>query len=211
MIEAYTSANGGGGSEKDVNTGRGVILRVPVLYGDTEEGFGNKESAVNTLLDTVWKAAELPAGSEPSPLKMDDWSQRYPTNTEDVARVIQDIALLYTSSSPSGSSNNLSLPQILQFSAEERFTKYEICRLLAEILDVDIEGKLIGDRPPEEGAAEGGGGGAGAGAGAGAGNTSVQRPYDTHLSTKALKDFGVNVYAQDFRAWWRWRLRAFRK
>lgn len=203
MIEAYTSANGGGGSEKDVVTGRGVILRVPVLYGDTEEAFGNKESAVNTLLDTVWKAAELPAG-EP-PLKMDDWSQRYPTNTEDVARVIQDIALLYTSSPPSGSSNNLSLPQILQFSAEERFTKYEICGLLAEILDVDIEGKLIGDRPPEE---EGAGG---AGAGASAGNASVQRPYDTHLSTKVLEDLGVNVYAQDFRAWWRWRLRAFRK
>lgn len=31
---------------------RGVVLRVPVLYGETESG--NKESAVNVLLDLVW-------------------------------------------------------------------------------------------------------------------------------------------------------------
>ena len=35
-------------------SGLGVILRVPVLYGPTQEG--NKESAVNTLMDSLTKA-----------------------------------------------------------------------------------------------------------------------------------------------------------
>lgn len=53
-------------------TGLGVVLRVPVLYGDAEMP---GESAVNVLLDTVWKAQE--AGAK---IKMDHWALRYPTN-----------------------------------------------------------------------------------------------------------------------------------
>lgn len=48
------------------------------------------------------------------------------SNTADVARVLKDIATKYTTK---GSS---SLPKILQFTAEERMTKYEICQILAE-------------------------------------------------------------------------------
>lgn len=61
--------------------GKGVILRVPVLYGEAES---NKESAVNVLMDTVLKV-----GNEGAEIKMDHWAIRYPTNTEDVARVLQ--------------------------------------------------------------------------------------------------------------------------
>ena len=60
--------------------GRGVVLRVPVLYGEVEGG-RNGESAVNVLMDVVLgkgKAGEV---------GMDHWALRYPTNTEDVARV----------------------------------------------------------------------------------------------------------------------------
>ena len=214
VLEAYRASSDDeqtSGTEVEPVGGKTVVVRVPVLYGDvesSESGMGNKESAVNTLLDTVWKAATLPTGS--SPLKIDDWSQRYPTNTEDVARVLRDIATQYTAapSSSSASVNDqprraVALPQILQFSAEERFTKYEICKVLAEILDVSLEGKLVGEQPPEEEDAGGGGGGGGGG--------GVQRPYDTHLSTASLKDLGISVNAQDFRAWWRWRVKAFRK
>lgn len=42
-------------------------------------------------------------------------------------------------------------------------------------------------------------------------NASVQRPYDCHLSTKALQDLGILVEAMDFVAWWRRELGAFRK
>ena len=40
---------------------------------------------------------------------------------------------------------------------------------------------------------------------------TVQRPYDTHLSTRELQDLGISVATQDFVAWWRWNVRAFRK
>ena len=46
---------------------------------------------------------------------------------------------------------------------------------------------------------------------AGAGAGAVQRPYDTHLSTRELQDLGISVATLDFVAWWRWNVRAFRK
>lgn len=52
--------------------GLGVVLRVPVLYGDAEMP---AESAVNVLMDSVWKAQQ-----EGTKIKMDHWALRYPTN-----------------------------------------------------------------------------------------------------------------------------------
>ncbi|EGO60903.1 hypothetical protein NEUTE1DRAFT_57815 [Neurospora tetrasperma FGSC 2508] len=161
--------------------GLGVVMRVPVLYGKTEEG-RNEESAVNVLLDAVLKAQE---GKK---VKMDHWALRFPANTEDVGRVCRDVAVKYLSTSEA---ERTSLPRILQFSGEEQYTKYEMCQLFAEILGVpvdNIEANTEGNDP----------------------NASVQRPYDCHLSTKALKDLGIDVSTQDFAAWWRRELRAFR-
>jgi len=59
--------------------GSAVVLRVPVLYGHAETP---SESAVNVLMDAVWKAQ-----TEGVKVKMDHWAARYPTNTEDVGRV----------------------------------------------------------------------------------------------------------------------------
>lgn len=59
--------------------GSAVVLRVPVLYGHAETP---AESAVNVLMDSVWKAQ-----TEGTEIKMDHWAIRYPTNTEDVGRV----------------------------------------------------------------------------------------------------------------------------
>lgn len=73
MLEEYRKVDGNGGS------GAGVVLRVPVLYGKAEK---NAESAVNVLMDSVMKAQE-----EGAKIIMDHWALRYPTNTEDVARV----------------------------------------------------------------------------------------------------------------------------
>lgn len=67
--------------EKAGKPGWGVVLRVPVLYGEAESP---AESAVNVLTDAVWKAQDKDAG-----IKMDHWAVRYPTNTEDVGRVCQ--------------------------------------------------------------------------------------------------------------------------
>ena len=65
----------------DKSKGWGVVLRVPVLYGEAESP---AESAVNVLMDSVWKAQEKDAA-----VKMDHWALRYPTNTEDVGRVCE--------------------------------------------------------------------------------------------------------------------------
>jgi dTDP-4-dehydrorhamnose reductase len=59
--------------------GLGVVLRVPVLYGNAETP---AESAVNVLMDALWKAQTQ--GIE---VQMDHWAIRYPTNTEDIGRV----------------------------------------------------------------------------------------------------------------------------
>lgn len=165
--------------EEAGKAGLGVVLRVPVLYGDAEMP---AESAVNVLMDSVWKAQEPDAK-----IKMDHWALRYPTNTEDVGRVCQDIAVKYL-----GASDRSALPRILQFSSEDKFTKYEICQIFGEIMGLPItaiEPNTEGNDP----------------------NAAVQRPYDCHLSTAALKQIRIDVSTQDFIGWWRWHVRAFRK
>ncbi|KAI9651136.1 hypothetical protein NHQ30_001173 [Ciborinia camelliae] len=164
--------------EKAGKSGLGVVLRVPVLYGEGEP----EESAVGVLLNSVWKAQEKDAQ-----IKMDAWSLRYPTNTEDVARVLSEIASKYLESQEPSS-----LPRILQFSSEQKFTKYEICQLYAEILGLPLDGMV----PNTEGNDP---------------NATVQRPYDCHLSTKELKKLGINVATMDFTGFWRREMRAFRK
>ena len=72
VLEEYQAAG---------RSGLGVVLRVPVLYGDAETP---EESAVNVLMDVLWKAQSQPQGLK---IRMDHWALRYPTNTADVARV----------------------------------------------------------------------------------------------------------------------------
>ncbi len=71
--------------EKAGKAGWGVVLRVPVLYGEAETP---SESAVNVLMEAVQKAQDADAN-----IKVDHWSIRYPTNTEDVGRVCQGRSL----------------------------------------------------------------------------------------------------------------------
>ena len=126
------------------------------------------------LLDVVWKAQEKRAQ-----ISMDDWAVRYPTNTEDVGRVCHDVAIKYLEAGKERGS----LPRVLQFSSEDAYTKFEICELLAEIMALPLDG-LVRNK---QGNGQSGG---------------VQRPYDTHLSTKALRDLGIDVQTQNFRDWW---------
>ncbi|CAN8095896.1 unnamed protein product [Discula destructiva] len=175
VLAAYAAAGAG-------KQGLGLVLRVPVLYGDAEVP---SESAVNVLMDILWKAQ----GEQGDKVSMEHWALRYPTNTEDVGRVCHDLAVKYLAADPSERAN---MPKVLQFSSEDKFTKYEICQLFGEImgLSVDnIEPNTQGNDP----------------------HASVQRPYDCHLSTSALKDIGIEVWTQDFTAWWRREVRAFRK
>ncbi|KAK2814002.1 hypothetical protein FQN50_000406 [Emmonsiellopsis sp. PD_5] len=156
-------------------SGLGVVLRVPVLYGPVAEGKGNSESAVNVLVDAVWKVQE-----QGVQVKMDDWAVRYPTHTADVARVCRDVAGRYLSEFAEGKAGGL--PKILQFSSEDRMTKYQMCEVFAKILNLPLAGMVRVAEGPGEG--------------------EVQRPYDTHLDTGGLKGLGIEVATQDFEAWW---------
>ena len=155
-------------------TGLGLVLRIPVLYGRATPP---AESAVNVLLDAVYKAQH-------SAVAMDDWAIRYPTNTEDVGRVLQDLAAKYLAERARlAETATARLPRILQFSSEDRLTKFEICELLADILGLPLAGMTANKQGNDPAA-------------------SVQRPYDCHLSTEELRAVGISVRTQDFRAWW---------
>lgn len=78
--------------ERDIRN-KIVVLRVPVLYGKCDEP---KESAVNVLMSQLWEAQKL--GQEQPKIKVDDYALRFPTNTQDVARVCLDIAKVYLDS-----------------------------------------------------------------------------------------------------------------
>lgn len=120
-------------------------------YGKAES---HSESAINTLVDAVRKAA---GGQQ---VKMDDWATRYPTNVADVARVLVDLAgarapasascrtsadsALCPPSSPSADkSTSTTLPSVLHFSAQQEHTKYTIAQLFAALHTPPLE---LGDR-----------------------------------------------------------------
>ncbi|GJC93699.1 rmlD substrate binding domain-containing protein [Colletotrichum higginsianum] len=158
--------------------GLGLVLRVPVLYGKAHTP---AESATNILMDTLWKTQD-----GQSKVKMDHWAIRYPTNTEDVGRVCHDIAGKYLEAS-----DRSSMPKVLQFSSEDKMTKYEICQTFADIMGLPMDGIIANTEGNDP-------------------NASVQRPYDCHLSTRALKDLGIDVSTNDFIGWWRREVHAFR-
>lgn len=100
---------------------------------------------------------------------------------------VVDIAVKYLEST-----DRKSLPRILQFTSEDKMTKYEICQLFADIMNLPvtgIEANTAGNDP----------------------NASVQRPYDTHLSTKELRALGIDVSTINFTDWWRREVKAFKR
>lgn len=125
--------------------------------------------------------------SQKETVKMDHYAIRYPTNTEDVGRVAADIAKLYTQSA------GKDLPKILQFSSEDRMTKYEIVQKFAEIMGLPLD-KMQAD----------------AESGKKPGPDGTMRPYDCHLSTDELKKVGIDTSTVDFVAWWRRKVGAYR-
>lgn len=61
-------------------------------------------------------------------------------------------------------------------------TKYEICQLLADVAGLPLEHMVANSENDP--------------------NAAVQRPYDCHLSTKALRDIGISVDTVPFKDWW---------
>ncbi|KAJ2057562.1 hypothetical protein GGI17_005570 [Coemansia sp. S146] len=145
-----------------------ALLRVPVLYGPTEYA---AESAVNVLVDVVKSGAGT---------QMDAWQARFPTCTEDVARVLVDLSEISVGAVGEG------VAGIFHFSAAEKMTKYDMCRVFAHLLG--LEGHLqnlvpVTEKPDSE-------------------QVAASRPDNTQLSTVALEEIGVNVTCVPFEQWW---------
>ncbi|KAJ2488875.1 hypothetical protein IWW37_004461 [Coemansia sp. RSA 2050] len=145
-----------------------AILRVPVLYGPAEYA---AESAINVLVDVIKKGAAA---------QMDAWQVRFPTCTVDVARVLLDLSELSVGAVGEG------VAGIFHFSASEKMTKYDMCRVFAGILG--LEGHLqnlvpVTEKPDSE-------------------QVAASRPDNTQLSIKALEEIGVNIACVSFEKWW---------
>ncbi|KAL7422259.1 hypothetical protein Q5752_002905 [Cryptotrichosporon argae] len=95
-----------------------AVLRVPLLYGRTTY---NAESAVNIIVDVV----KDQSGKQ---YKMDHYQIRNPTNVEDVARVLYDLAHL-----------EQQLPPVLHYrSPGPPLTKYDMTRIIGAALGLPI-------------------------------------------------------------------------
>ncbi|KAK9463802.1 uncharacterized protein V1516DRAFT_619142 [Lipomyces oligophaga] len=159
---------------------KAIVLRLPVLYGATEY---ESESAINCLIDVVMnREQKLQA-------VIDDWQLLYPTNTTDTARVIYEIAgtLILQAMIKSLTKTERSIagqltPQILHFSADQRFTKYAICVILGEILCVPITHLVRQNTAPTMG---------------------VKLPYNCKLSVHLLETVGIDIASVDFQTWFR--------
>lgn len=140
-----------------------IILRVPVLYGKT---IRSNESAINDLIDIVTK-------SQKSTLKMDDYHIRYPTCVDDVAHV------LYLVLQKRRLSKDVS--GIFHFSGVEAMTKYEVCKIVGQKLNLDTLHILPDSEKPKDPVAT--------------------RPYDAHLSNDALMNLGLKLNPISFADW----------
>ncbi|KAI0077373.1 NAD-P-binding protein [Panus rudis PR-1116 ss-1] len=151
----------------EVTDATSIVLRVPVLYGPAPK---NSDSAVNILLDVV-------SDQSGKQYKMDHYATRYPTNVIDIADFLVRLTQLPT---------KRAIPPILHYSAEEPFTKYEMCLIFAKILGLP-HGHIIPDAEPPKG------------------DAATTRPRDCHLYTRETEDL-MEGYGglgwTPFEEWW---------
>ncbi|KAL7317868.1 hypothetical protein PS15m_004168 [Mucor circinelloides] len=140
-----------------------VILRVPILYGSTEY---NAESAINVLIDVVL--------NHDKKVTVDNVASRYPTNVEDVGRVLKDLAVAKVE-------NHKDIKGIYHFSGEESITKYQVCEIVGKILNAPIDHLTPQDTVDKAAA--------------------VSRPENSHLSNKRLQESGIDTSCVKFATW----------
>jgi S-adenosylmethionine synthetase len=75
------------------------------------------------------------------------------------------------------------LPSILQFSSEDRMTKWQMCQTFADIMGLPLD-NMVPFKPTDEP------------------KDGTIRPYDCHLDTSVLQELGVDIGTVDFRTWW---------
>ena len=137
--------------------------------------------------------------------KMDHVQVRFPTNVEDVARVLYDLTrksrhgpTMYQPPNLTANSGTFAplgtdhvaglseLPPILHYSTPSPpMTKYEMTGIIAKHLDLPISHVVAVTEKPT-------------------GEAATQRPENSQLSSKKLEEIGVDVSeAQGFDSWWK--------
>mmetsp|Transcript_85855 Transcript_85855/g.228193 ORF Transcript_85855/g.228193 Transcript_85855/m.228193 type:complete len:413 (-) Transcript_85855:18-1256(-) len=114
-----------------------ATVRVPLLYGPVE------------YLGETSVTALLPAIQKDSP-KLDNWQERFPTCTEDTARVLEAFCAAQVSR---GRLNPELFRGIFHWQANERHTKYTMATVIAEIAGIDTAGFVRIDDAPAPGQA----------------------------------------------------------
>ncbi|KAH7886831.1 hypothetical protein F5I97DRAFT_1058161 [Phlebopus sp. FC_14] len=142
-----------------------IILRVPVLYGPAQK---NSDTAVNILLDIV----EDQSGKK---YMMDNVAIRYPTNVVDIAAFLVRL---------SESSEPLPPSRVIHFSADETFTKYQMCQVFGKILGLPIDHVTADNRQPT-------------------GAEAVTRPLNCQLSTEETTRLFGSLNCSKFEEWWK--------
>ncbi|KAI9184035.1 hypothetical protein H9P43_003088 [Blastocladiella emersonii ATCC 22665] len=150
-----------------------AIVRVPVLYGDTDDW---AESAVSVLINVV-DAAQAPGAP---PAQVDAYSIRYPTYTGDVARALADITQLALVGDGPGAA--WPLRDVFHFTSEELWTKYDMCVLFAKLRGQSMANVHAVTQPPP--------------------NPTANRPGHVRLSTKKLWTLGIDGKATKFEDYW---------
>lgn len=165
-----------------------VVLRVPILYGKTEY---NGESAVNILRDgTPGLVSELTQVVEDQSGKkynMDHYQVRFPTNVEDVARVLYDLSREWANipvetTRRSDYERQLtrdldrSLPGILHYSSPApAMTKYDMTKVIAKHLNLPLDHVTPdADKPIVK-------------------PGQTERPENTQLGTDSLVELGIDT------------------
>jgi len=130
-----------------------VILRVPILYGEVET---LAESSVTLIAQNMLNAHP---GAR---LAMENWATRYPTHTEDVAAVLQQIVARRFSA-------HAAIRGTYHWSGSEPMTKYDMALAFAPLLGFD-PARLVPESTRPAGA---------------------PRPQNAHLDTANLERLGI--------------------
>ena len=133
-------------SDDQTDGGRGIIARVPLLYGEDCCDLG--ESPALDMMKIFLPAAAATSGEEEAikKKKIDHWALRFPTSVEDVSRVLQlMIDKILENKIPSGT---------YHIASPHGTTKYELMKAQTKLLNIPssevgdlTEGNSCG--PPE--------------------------------------------------------------
>eukprot|EP00440_Ansanella_granifera_P032012 gb/GFBE01034745.1/.p1 GENE.gb/GFBE01034745.1/~~gb/GFBE01034745.1/.p1 ORF type:complete len:339 (+),score=52.70 gb/GFBE01034745.1/:1-1017(+) len=113
-----------------------AILRIPLLYGPIEK---LDETSVTALLATVRGQSA----------KLDNWQERFPTNTEDLAKVLE----VFCEAKLARKQEVGAFSGIFHWQANERHTKYTMGMAIAEIAGMDTKHIARIDDAPAPGSA----------------------------------------------------------